>query len=477
MKTRENFVQSSCAWQMAGALLLLCTVTAIAAPAQIFTELLNFNGTNGAYPWAKLIQGTDGNLYGTTLNGGNLGCNPPKGCGTIFNITPAGKLTTVYSFNGADGASPHSALVLAIDGNFYGTTSQGGASDGGTAFKITSGGVLTTLHSFSGADGLSPMAELAQSSNGDFYGTTYSGGANGAGTVFKITPGGTFTTLHSFRLADGANPVAALVQATDGNLYGTTSAGGRTLCACGTVFKITLSGTLTVLHYFGGYREGAVPGAGLIQAADGYLYGTTNRGGCCGIGTIFKITLAGQLTKLFDCDISPHWCGWAVNTLTQGTDGNFYSTNGCCGRYGYGSVFEVTPDAVTELYGFDLTDGNDPQAGLLQSTGGKFYGSTAFGGHGNCDLYCGTLFRLDMGLGPFVSLVLQSGKVGDNAQILGQGFTDTIDVSFNGVPATFTVVSDTYLTATVPVGATTGPVTVTTPSGTLISNVPFRIVP
>jgi len=268
---------------------LLCLATAIASPAQTFTSLLSFNGINGNGPDSQLAQGFDGNLYGTTVEGGKFKsiCSS-QGCGTVFKITRNGALTTIYRFcsqtNCADGNFPV-GLVLGKDGNFYGTTESGGAHLGGTVFKVTPSGTLTTLYSFCGqtncTDGKFLLAGLVQASDGNFYGTTISGGADitgcmnaGCGTVFKITPGGVLTTLYSFcsaaNCADGSEPSAALIQATNGKLYGTTRTGG--LNGWGTVFQITRTGLLTTLHSFcsqAGCSDGAFPLTALVQAASG----------------------------------------------------------------------------------------------------------------------------------------------------------------------------------------------------------------
>ena len=288
---------------------VFCAATATASPAQVLTTLHSFGGSStdcqsqpgcGSYPLAGLVQASDGNFYGTTEgSGGNNNC--VSGCGTVFKITPSATLTTLYRFcsqaNCADGESPRAGLVQASDGNFYGTTENGGANNCapyygcGTVFKITSSGALTTLHSFARSDGAYPGAGLVQASDGNFYGTTYVGGTNNYGTVFKITPQGTLTTLHSFDGSDGANPADGLLQASDGNFYGATSYGGASndcYGGCGTVFKITSSGTLTTLHSFAG-SDGANPPARLVQASDGNLYGTTYVGGADGRGTVFRL--------------------------------------------------------------------------------------------------------------------------------------------------------------------------------------------
>src|ERR1019366_4483781 len=217
-------------------ILFVCAAAAIAAPAQILATLHSFAGPpDGALPNAGLVQASDGNFYGTTIWGGASGnCSYPdaSGCGAVFKLTPSGTMTTIYSCcsepNCADGAAPDAALVQATDGNFYGTTSRGGASSNcpgpyvsgcGTVFKITPSGTLTTIYSFNYTDGSEPWAGLVQATDGSFYGTTEWGGADGAGTVFKVTPGGTLTTLHAFNSYDGYSPLGVLVQATDGNFY------------------------------------------------------------------------------------------------------------------------------------------------------------------------------------------------------------------------------------------------------------------
>jgi uncharacterized repeat protein (TIGR03803 family) len=349
----------------------ICGMVFKITPAGTLTNLYDFcywwSGCgDGAAPRAGLVQGTDGNFYGTTRQGGYLGCY--TGCGTVFQITPSGTLTTLHTFDGTDGSDPYAGLVQGTDGNFYGTTSQGGGGPCnpygcGTVFQITPAGTLTTLHSFAGSDGAFPHAGLVQATDGNFYGTTSGGGASGncgdygCGTVFKITAGGTLTTLYSFcsqsNCPDGNSPYAGLVQATDENFYGTTQYGGTSgNCGgynCGTVFKITAGGTLTTLYSFEG-TDGAVPLATLVQATDGNFYGTTLYGGTSGncgarrCGTIFKITPAGTLTMLHSFDDTDGSAPYGA--LIQATDGNFYGTTeggDSGGHYDvYGTVFSLT---------------------------------------------------------------------------------------------------------------------------------------
>src|ERR1039457_4779264 len=329
------------------AVFTLCAATAMALPAQkTFTTLQSFDSTDGANPGAALVQATDGDLYGTASSQG------ANGGGTIFKVTLSGTLVTLYNFCSesgcTDGVLPEAALVQATSGDFYGTTNDGGLSYG-TVFRITPGGTLTTLYRFcsqSGCrDGSNPFAGLVQTANGDFYGTARNGGANAVGTVFEITPSGALTTLYSFcsesGCADGANPVAGLVQATNGNLYGTTLAGGGATNG-GTVFEITPSGRLTTLYTFcsqSGCTDGSNPLAGLVEATNGDLYGTTTGGGASDLGTVFKIPPSGTLTTLHSFDRTD---GSAPGTvLVQGTDGNFYGTTYGGGAHGDGTIFEM----------------------------------------------------------------------------------------------------------------------------------------
>ena len=484
-------------WRTSFALFLLWAATALALPAQTLATLHSFDSSDGQEPQAGMVQATDGALFGTTPYGGaSNSCD--LGCGTIFKMTPSGTLTTVYSFCSqsgcTDGRYPFAALVEGADGNFYGTTSYGGATGGGglgngTVFKITPSGTLTTLHSFVGTDGAGPAAALVQAADGSFYGTTESGGINGSGTVFKITPMGMLTTLHKFDRTDGAYPAAALVQATNGNFYGTTSADGAN--GGGTVFEITPGGILKTLYNFcsivnsdGDCVDGELPIGGLLQATDGNFYGTTLGGGVSnscpypdvGCGTVFKITPNGALTTLHNFDFTDGDAPFSG--LVQGTNGNFYGTTYYGGANGLGTVFKIRPSGtLTTLYSFcsqsSCTDGQQPYAGLVQDTSGKFYGTTIVGGLDGD----GTIFSLSVGLGPFVRTSLGYGKVGAAVKILGTNLTGATSVTFNGTPATFTVELPSVIKATVPAGATTGTLQVVTPNGTLSSNVPFRVAP
>lgn len=469
----------------------LCTlVIALAlhlSSAQTYTVLSNFDPTTGGPFDAQfsntITQGRDGNLYFTTLHGGaNLFSE-----GGIFQMTPDGTLTTLFSFGEATFDRPPvfpGGLTLGADGNFYGTTVLGGAGVAtkfGTVFRVTPSGVITFLHSFSGqADGALPYTPPIQANNGNFYGTTSGYGSPNAGTIYELTPGGVFTSLFQFDISGstGANPIAQLVQGTDGNLYGTTYGGGT--LGGGVVFQISLTGQFRVLHNFDPAREGYGSVGALVQARDGNFYGglsvtpDNTRG-------IYRISPAGKLRILHataDNGGSNIEAG-----LTLGSDGLLYGVAGVGGTSFNGTIFRLksTGKEFLVLHDFDDTSGAMPLVRLVQHTNGVFFGDTVRGGPiriEDCppaDFGCGVFYSLDAGLRPFAGLLSNFGPVGSTVGILGQGFTGTKKVSFSGTPSPCTVISDTYLTTTVPAGAHTGTVTVHRPSGPLKSNREFVV--
>jgi uncharacterized repeat protein (TIGR03803 family) len=481
-------------WKTFGVLGLLAA-TALASPAKresTFTTLHSFDGTDGESPNAALIQATDGNLYGTTAGGGANG-----NFGTVFRITTSGVLETLYSFDGADGTTPR-GVVQGFDGNFYGATESGGANNAGTVFRVTAAGTLTTLYNFCSqagcADGANP-AGIILGGDGDFYGMTMTGGAPGAcsptgcGTLFGITSTGVLTTLYSFcsqtGCPNGANP-NNLIQSTDRNSfgYGTTQLGGTS--NAGTVFSVSRNhGTVQTLHSFSG-ADGVFPN-GVVEALNDELYGTTENGGAHSNtlgGTVFQMTTSGMLTTLYSF-CAKSGCSDGSNPMAppiQATDGNLYGTtsgggaNGFCLPGGCGTVFGITASGTLEtLYNFcpktGCQDGSEPYTALIQDTNGTLYGATHSGGANND----GTIFSLSVSLGPFIALNRISDIVGENVVILGTNLLGATDVSFNGVAAKFEIDSASEITATVPESATTGFVTVTTPSGILKSNVAFQV--
>jgi uncharacterized repeat protein (TIGR03803 family) len=459
-------------------LFLFCLALSIASSAQSFQVLVELDGSNGSRPDGSFIQGLDGNLYGTTENGG-VGAFQS---GTIFSITPQGKLMTLYSCASEVCPSPVGALAQTKSGALRGTA-IGNASPG-VIYKVMPEGTETTLYRFCSkancADGENPVGGVVLATDGNFYGVTLEGGAGNLGTVFKITPDGELTTLHSFDGSDGAFPYGGLLQATDGNFYGTTPSGGT---GDGTVFKITPQGVLTTLYSFCAQpncTDGVGPEAGLVQAPGGNFYGTTQFGGsgCSapGCGTAFEITPEGNLTTLYSfCALAGCLDGSQPSaTLVLATDGKLYGTTQFGGSSNSGTLFQITlAGALLTLEDFGGSDGVYPLASLFQATNGVLYGTTATGGTSND----GTIFALALDVGPFVETLPRSGSVGKTIDILSQGLTGTTAVSFNGTAASFTIVSDTYLTATVPSGATTGFVTVSIPGKTLKSNQKFRVTP
>jgi uncharacterized repeat protein (TIGR03803 family) len=325
------------------------------------------------------VLGGDGNFYGTTSSGGG-----PEfvGNGTVFEITPSGTETVLYSFgaNLNDGASPN-GLVQGSDGNFYGTTLYGGRQDSGTVFEITPTGTETVLYSFGAIvnDGIQPFGLLVQGSDGDLYGTTIGGGSQDFGTFFKITPSGTLTLLYSFgtNSNDGVNP-RGLIQGRDGNFYGTTIGGGME--RQGTVFQITPSGTETVLYSFGAHRKDGNDSDALVQGDDGNFYGTTAGGGRQDDGTVFKIDSTGNETILYSFGANPN-NGPTPSCLVKGSDGNFYGTTFFQDSKANGTIFEITPSGTeTVLYRFDSHSNTIVNPiGLAQGSDGNFYGTIQYG--------------------------------------------------------------------------------------------------
>ena len=387
------------------------------------TTLYSFTGgDDGARPGA-LAQGSDGNFYGTTPTG----LYTTYGGGTVFGISTNGALTTLHMFTGADGSGINDGLVQGNDGEFYGTAASGGTNGYGTVFKISTNGALTILHVFTSTfvygfvnhyftegyyyyDGANPQAGLVRGSDGNFYGTTAYGGTNGSGTVFKMSPKGALTTLYSFTgTNDGGGPRGALALGSDGNLYGTTGSGGTN--RNGTVFKISTNGALTTLYSFTGITDGAAPLGRLVQGRDGYFYGTTAEGGPYDFGTVFKVSTNGTLATLYSFTGGNDGADPSAG-LVEGADGNFYGTAPNGGTNGYGVLFKITANGgLTGLYWFAANnDGASPAAALVEGADGNFYGTAASGGGGTNGGW-GTVFKIARN-GAFTSLHLFTGNDG-----------------------------------------------------------------
>jgi uncharacterized repeat protein (TIGR03803 family) len=466
-------------------LIVVALFSALAnATAQTYTPLYTYpntdNGDSGI-TWPSLLsQGQNGELYSTIQSNGAYTY------GSLYTITTAGQYTLLYSFCAEaapcalTGAYPTGGETLGFDGNLWGTTEGGGKDSAGTVFKMTPAGALTLVDSFTnGKDDSAPNFTVLQGQDGNMYGVSEEQYDGQYGSFFKLTTKGKISP-HPFDYANGESP-SLPAQGTDLNFYGTTQSGGDASCECGVVYKATATGKITVLHNFTGYvsgneYDGSRPIGILVQGSDGDFYGTTYTGGANNLGTVFKISPSGSYTLLHSFAGVPTDGSYPIAGVTLGTNGNFYGTTPEGGSVNYGALYEITPAGTeTVLYSFctvSCNDGFSPTTPMVLHTDGNFYGNTAGNSLGGSVFY-----SFNTGLKPFVKLVTWSGKDGTTAEILGQGFTGTTAVSFNGVAAKFDNVSDTYMTADVPTGALTGPVTVTTFSSTLSSDRNFLVTP
>lgn len=361
--------------------LLLAAAT---ASAQSFRVEVDFGNPGGRQPEGALVEGSDGCLYGTTIQGGAANGMIYKSCG--------GFTTTVFIFTGPDGSYPEAGLIVGSDGALYGTTRFGGSANKGTVYRFAPGTAkLTTLHSFSGSNGAEPRAELLEGADGRLYGVTAAGGSSNYGTVFSLQTGGSgFTVLRSFAGSNGRSPLGRLVQASDGFLYGTTSGGGSS--SAGTVFKISTTGSLTTLVSFNG-TNGAVPNAGLFIAANGYFYGTSVGGGANSYGTVFRMSADGKLSVLHSFSGTDGYYPYAG--VIQAADGLFYGASAYGGGSNGGVLFKMdAAGKLTVLKSLTSGDGTKPESSLLQASNGRLYGTTAASGPGGA---AGTLYQLASG--------------------------------------------------------------------------------
>jgi uncharacterized repeat protein (TIGR03803 family) len=382
--------------------------------AQKFKVLHTFHGKDGAIPWTQLTRDAVGNFYGTTSEGGEGVCSN-YGCGTAFKLDKNGKQVWLHSFNGKNGRQPMAGLLRDAAGNLYGTTVEGGDmtcfSQGcGTVFKLDTTGTETVLHKFSGSpDGEMPEALLVKDAAGDLYGTTYLGGASGGyGTVFKLEKAGKETILHSFAGppdggGDGAYSYAGVIRDSAGNLYGVTGAGG--VYCCGTAYEVDTAGEETLLYSFSG-ADGGGPSSVLVADAAGNLYGTTEGGGN-GCGVVFELSpqsgggWAESVLYVF-CSLAGCADGEypGPGPLVLDSAGNLYGTTFSGGTHNRGVAFKVGK-AGKETVLHDFTgkkDGGTPAAGLSMDKLGNLYGATELGGDSNCAITngygCGVVFKL-----------------------------------------------------------------------------------
>jgi uncharacterized repeat protein (TIGR03803 family) len=312
---------------------------------------------------------------------------------SVVGEAQAAKFRVLHVFlDGSDGATSNAPVIADSNGNLFGTALQGGASNNGVVFKIDTHGKESILYSFAGGkDGSKPEAGLLEDTAGNFYGTTNLGGPDGQGVVFKLAADGSETVLHAFTGgSDGGAPQAGVIADEAGNLYGTATQGGGTGCfgvGCGTVFKVALNGAFSVVYTFTGGNDGDYPMSTLLSDKKGNLYGTANGGGAFGNGTVFKLAPDGKFTTLYAFAGGADGAGPQAG-LIQDADGNFYGTTRSgggatrCGTYGCGTVFRLTPDGKeTVLYAFTGgSDGGEPYGGVVADAAGNLYGTTITGG-------------------------------------------------------------------------------------------------
>ncbi len=463
---------------------------------------------DGAVPQGALIQNSDGSLAGTTSGDGanNAGC--------AFTISPLGALTFLHQFGDVtvtnDGLNPSSNLIRGSNGDFYGTTSQGGSKGKGTVFELSSSGI-TILHSFGDSpvpnDGLNPTAGLLQGLDGNFYGTTPAGGSAGQGTVFEITTQGE-KILHSFGdgsvTHDGAVPQVGLVQDAQGNFYGTTSSGGTS--NQGTVYKIDAQGNVSILYSFSqatavSYSSGAAysisgsggydPNSRLLVGSDGNLYGTT-ASSSCGYGALYKISPQGRETVLHyfgdgtvtndGKELPPGNTSTAAgeNELIQGSDGNIYGTTSAGGAAGEGTFFEMTlAGQVTILHSFGdgsvTNDGAVPTAGVIQGQDGSFYGTTSAGG----EIGLGTVFKESTNLPAITSGLAVNGAVGVDFTYQIRATLSPTSYAQTGLPPGLALDSTTGQIFGLPMttGTTNVTLSVTNGAGTSTATLVITILP
>ncbi len=382
------------------------TVFEIVHGASSITTLASFNGVNGQQPAGGLVMDSNGNLFGTTQQGGLAND------GTVFEIVHGSStIVTVASFNGANGQNPSAGLTIDSSGNLFGTTQQGGLAGDGAVFEIVHGSsTIVTVTSFNGSNGQNPFAGLALDTNGDLFGTTVRGGGFGNGEVFEIVRGtSAITVLASFNVANGVNPIGGVILDAGGNLFGTAQLGGSG--GEGTVFEIANgSGTITSLASFNG-ANGRMPSAGLAIDGGGNLYGTTLFGGPFDEGTVFEFSRGGSaLTTLASFDSTSN--GEDPTDLTIDAGGNLFGTTELGGDFNDGTVFEILHGSttITTLASFNGANGVNPAAGLVLDRSGDLFGTTSGGG----DLGVGTVFEIVHGTGTITTLAsfnAQNGEV------------------------------------------------------------------
>jgi uncharacterized repeat protein (TIGR03803 family) len=373
----------------AAASFAVSTTAAQAGPK--FQVLYSFSGKkDGRNPHGPLMLDKQGNLYGTTVQGGK------SGYGVVFRLAPDRKQSVLYSFTrGEDGGYAYGGLVQDKADNLYGVTVLGGPQDEGLVYKLASDGKQTVLHSFSGIpDGSTPESGLVLDKAGNLYGTTPFGGY-GPGTIFKLTPKGKETILHNFAdgYNDGAYPYGGVTIDKKGNLYGTTNDGGSggQQQGPGIIYKLAANGKFSVLYHFGAGADGGYPAAAPAIDASGNLYGTTIAGGDFGEGVLYKLTPDGTYTVLHSFGGSGDG-EYGIGRPVMDGDGSLYGvTKEGGGACGCGIVFKLAPDgSYSVLHSFAGKDGREPGDGLMIDKQGNLFGTTYEGGKNDA----GTVFKI-----------------------------------------------------------------------------------
>ena len=409
-------------------------------PAGVLTDLHDFDCVLGdCFPYhAPPVLGADGNFYGSTGN-------PNFGGNSIYRITPAGVYKNLNTLSGV--SNQPSPLTFGSDGNLY-VTSTTGAGD---VFRVTTAGALKVIYNFVGATGQNPNSGVIQGTDGKLYGTTANGAANGSGGIYKVSTGGAYTLLHTTDSFTSPANFNDLLQATDGNFYGAAQGGGTG--NQGGLYELTSAGVFSSLLFTNQTVTGAFPSAPLMQHTNGTIFGTNSTGGSCSGcgGTFFSLNIG---ASPFISLVSP---------VPAGKEG---STIGILGQ-GFAAASVVKFGGV--------------QATTVTLTGTTFLLATVPAGAltGNVTVITGAttltsnkMFKVKPTLTSFTP---PSGPVGTSVTITGTGLMQTSKVTFNGTIAAFTVNSDTQVTATVPAGATTGKIAVTTKGGTATSTTNFTV--
>jgi uncharacterized repeat protein (TIGR03803 family) len=461
------------------ALALIAVIVGIAASAipshaQIPSPTVanQFQGgtTDVAFPWGPMAQGQDGNLYGT---GQGRGAN---NVGGVFKLTPAGVETLVASFPGT-WTNCGFGLTLAMDGNFYGACTIGGANNAGFIYRVTPAGGLADIYDFLNrtTDACCPLGALVLGANGDLYGTTGDLSASSPQVAFSVSTAGVYKTLYTF--ANGNSVPSLLTAGGDGNFYG-TEADADGYGNVGGVFRIAAGGSFKLLYGFNNTVNVYAPSSGVVRDTNGKLYGTTRFPSGTGNGALYDVTTGGVLTDIYNFPATLNF-DESANNMMQASDGNLYGASYNGGTSANGGLYELTSANVFSSYSFPAGSnmGGGPEAPLMQATNGIIYGSNSYG---DGVAFYGTVFELNIGAAPFISLVtpVYSGKVASTVGILGQGFSSASVVEFGGTKATTTKLTGTaYILATVPTGALTGDITVTTGSTVLSTTASYKITP